>query len=69
MVEPWSWLGDPLAIDLAKRPHVKAWIDKLNARNAVKRAYAKIGAIKSVRDNATDDDKDRYFGRGKYARV
>ena len=66
---PWLRNVELLAIDMAKRPHVKAWIDKLNARDAVKRAYAKIGAIKSVRDNATDDDKDRYFGRGKYARV
>jgi GST-like protein len=66
---PWLRNVELLGIDLAKRPHVKAWIDKLNARDAVKRAYAKIGAIKSVRDNATEDDKDRYFGRGKYARV
>ena len=50
-----------------KRPHVKAWVDKLNAREAVKRAYGKIAQIKSVRDTATDDAKDRYFGRGKYA--
>jgi len=48
-------------------PHVKAWVDKLNARDAVKRAYAKIGAIQSVRDNATEDAKDRFFARGKYA--
>ena len=52
---------------LGKRPNVKKWIDKIGARDAVKRAYAKIGAIKSVRDTATDDAKDRYFGRGKYA--
>jgi hypothetical protein len=46
---------------------VKAWVDKIAARDAVKRAYAKIGQIKSVRDTATDDAKDRYFGRGKFA--
>ena len=46
---------------------MKAWVDKIAARDAVKRAYAKIGAIKSVRDNATDDAKDRFFARGKYA--
>jgi GST-like protein len=66
---PWLRNVDLLGIDLAKRPHVKAWVDKIAARDAVKRAYAKIGAIKSVRDTATDDAKDRYFGRGKYARA
>jgi len=66
---PWLRNVDLLGIDIAKRPHVKAWVDKIAARDAVKRAYAKIGAIKSVRDNATDDAKDRYFGRGKYARA
>ncbi len=64
---PWLRNVDLLGIDISTRPHVKAWIDKISARDAVKRAYAKIGAIKSVRDTATNDDKDRFFGRGKYA--
>ena len=66
---PWLRNFDNVGMTLDGRPHVKAWIDKLNARDAVKRAYAKIGAIKSVRDSATDDAKDRFFARGKYARV
>lgn len=66
---PWLRNVELLGIDLAKRPHVKAWVDKISARDAVKRMLAKIATIKSVRDNATDDAKDRYFGRGKYARA
>ena len=66
---PWLRNVETLGMDLTKRPHLKAWVDKLNARDAVKRAYAKVGAIKSVRDSATEDAKDRYFGRGKYARA
>jgi GSH-dependent disulfide-bond oxidoreductase len=66
---PWLRNVVLLGMDLGKRPNLKAWVDKLNARDAVKRAYAKIGTIKSVRDSATDDAKDRYFGRGKYARA
>jgi GST-like protein len=66
---PWLRNVELLGMDLGKRPNLKAWVDKLNARDAVKRAYAKIGTIKSVRDSATDDAKDRYFGRGKYARA
>jgi GSH-dependent disulfide-bond oxidoreductase len=64
---PWLRNVQLLGVDLDKRPHLKAWVDKLNARDAVKRAYAKIGQLKSVRDSATEDNKDRYFGRGKYA--
>jgi GST-like protein len=66
---PWLRNIELLAIDLSKRPHVKAWVDKIAARDAVKRAYAKVGAIKSVRDTATDDAKDRFFARGKYAQI
>ena len=66
---PWLRNIELLAIDLGNRPHVKAWVDKLNGRDAVKRAYAQVSQLKSVRDNATDDAKDRYFGRGKYARA
>ena len=64
---PWLRNVGLLGIDLAKRQHVKAWIEKLEARDGVKRAYAKIAAITSSRDTASDDQKDRFFGRGKYA--
>jgi GST-like protein len=66
---PWLRNVDLLAIDLPKRPHVKTWMERIAVRDAVKRAYAKIGAIKSVRDTATDDAKDAFFARGKYARA
>jgi GST-like protein len=64
---PWLRNVDLLAIDLGKRPRVKAWIDKISARDGVKRAMAKVAQIKSSRDNATDDAKDRFLARGKYA--
>ena len=53
----------------AKYPTIKAWVDKIAARDAVKRALAHLPALKSVRDKASDDQKDRFFGRGKYARA
>jgi GST-like protein len=66
---PWLRNIGLLAIDLAKRPHVKKWVDGIEERPAVKRALAKVAAIKSERDTASDDAKDRFFGRGKYARA
>jgi GST-like protein len=66
---PWLRNLDLLAVDLSSRPHVKAWVDKISARDPVKRAMAKVAAIKSSRDTASEDDKDRIFGRGKYARA
>jgi hypothetical protein len=35
----------------------------------VKRALEEVGKITSVRETATEDNKDRLFGRGKYARA
>ena len=66
---PWLRNTALLGVDMDKRPHVKAWVEKISARDATKRMLAKIATIKSVRDNATDDAKDRYFGRGKYNRA
>ena len=66
---PWLRNVNLLGIDLSKRPNVKAWVEKIAARDGVKRALAKVATVKSVRDNATEDNKDRYFGRGKYARA
>ena len=64
---PWLRNVQSLVINLDSRPHLKAWIERISAREAVKRAYAKIAAIPSARDTASDDAKDRFFARGKYA--
>jgi GST-like protein len=66
---PWLRVTEFLGVDGSKWPHVKAWAEKIGARDAVKRALAKVGTIKSARDTATDDAKDAFFGRGKYARA
>jgi hypothetical protein len=50
-------------------PNVKRWFEDLSARPAVKTMIAKQAEIKSSREMATDDNKDRFFGRGKYARA
>ncbi len=66
---PWLRHVEMLGIDLAKRPQIKRWIDTVASRPAAKRALAKVAAITSARDSASDDNKDRLFGRGKYARA
>jgi GSH-dependent disulfide-bond oxidoreductase len=66
---PWLRNVELLGVDLASRPQLKRWIDTIAARPAAQRMLAKIGTIKSARDTASDDMKDRIFGRGKYARA
>src|SRR4029079_10166317 len=70
-IAAWPWLRnfELLAIEPGTYQTVKAWLDKIAARDAVKRALAHLPNLKSVRDKATDDQKDRFFGRGKYARA
>ena len=50
-------------------PNVGRWVDTIGARPAAQRVLEILPTIKSVRDNAAEDDKDRFFGRGKYARA
>ncbi len=64
---PWLRNIQLLNVDLAKWPHVKKLVEKIEARDAVKRALAKVATIKSSRDTASNDAKDRFFARGKYA--
>jgi GST-like protein len=66
---PWLRNYEFMGISVASRPHLKAWIDKIAARPAVMKAMEIVGGIKSARDTATDDAKDRLWGRGKYARA
>jgi hypothetical protein len=35
----------------------------------VKKAIEIVGTITSNRETASDEDKDRFFGRGRYARA
>ena len=50
-------------------PNFKRWFEEFSARPAVKAMIAKQADIKSSRETATDDNKDRFFNRGKYARA
>ncbi len=66
---PWLRNYALNGINIDGLPNVKRWVDTIAARPAAQRVLDLMPTIKSVRDNATDDDKDRFFGRGKYARA
>jgi GST-like protein len=66
---PWTRQHDAHGAGFDKHPNLKRWFEAISVRPAVKRALEKIAAIKSNRETASDDQKDRFFNRGKYARI
>jgi len=66
---PWTRQHDMQGVRWEDNPNLARWFNAISERPAVKAALAKIAAIKSNRDTATDDQKDRFFNRGKYARA
>ena len=66
---PWTANYKLQGVQLQDRPNFARWYAEIAARPAVQRALRKVEAIKSSRETATADDKDRFFGRGRYARV
>jgi GST-like protein len=68
---PWARNYDLLGIARGDYPNVARWVESIGARPAVKRMQAQIDALqaKSSRDRASEDDRDRFFGRGRYARA
>jgi GST-like protein len=66
---PWTANHKMHGVDLDKMPNLARWYNAIMARPAVQRALKKLDAIKSSRDNATEENKDRFFGRGRYARA
>jgi len=66
---PWTRNHDMQGVKWDDNPNLARWFNAIAERPAVKAALAKVAAIKSNRDTATDDQKDRFFNRGKYARA
>jgi GSH-dependent disulfide-bond oxidoreductase len=66
---PWTRNHDAQGVKWADHPNLARWFEAIAARPAVIRALAKVDAIKSSREVATDEVKDRIFGRGRYART
>ena len=66
---PWTRQHAAHGAKIDAMPNFKRWFEELSARPAVKAMIAKQADIKSSRETATDDNKDRFFNRGKYARA
>ena len=66
---PWTRQHAAQGAKVDALPNFKRWFDDVSARPAVKAMMAKEADIKSSRETATDDNKDRFFGRGRYARA
>ncbi len=66
---PWTRQHDAQGVKWDDHPNLARWFKSIEDRPAVKAALAKVGAIKSNRDTANDDQKDRFFNRGRYARA
>jgi GSH-dependent disulfide-bond oxidoreductase len=66
---PWTRNHDAQGVKWDDHPNLARWFKAIDERPAVKAALAKVGQIKSNRDTANDDQKDRFFNRGKYARA
>ena len=66
---PWTRQHQAQGAKIDALPNFKRWFEDISARPAVKAMIAKQADIKSNRETASDDQKDRFFNRGKYARA
>jgi GSH-dependent disulfide-bond oxidoreductase len=66
---PWTRNHDLQGVRWDDKPNLTRWFNAIAARPAVKRALAKVETITSSRDNAKPEDLDRFFGRGRFARL
>ena len=66
---PWTRNHDIQGVKWENNPNLARWFNAIAERPAVKAALAKVGAIKSNRETASEEQKDRFFNRGRYARA
>ena len=62
---PWTRQHQAQGAAVDNLPNFKRWFEDISARPAVKTMIAKQGEIKSSRETASDDHKDRFFGCGQ----
>jgi GST-like protein len=68
-VFPWARNHEIHGVKWEDNPNLARWFKAIDERPAVKAALAKVAVIKSNRETANDDQKDRFFNRGRYARA
>jgi len=66
---PWTRNHDAQGVKWEDNPNLARWFNAIAERPAVKKALEKVAAVKSTRETASEDDKDRFFTRGRYARA
>jgi GSH-dependent disulfide-bond oxidoreductase len=66
---PWTRNHDIQGVKWQDNPNLARWFKAIDERPAVQAALAKVAVIKSNRETANDDQKDRFFNRGRYARA
>jgi len=66
---PWTRNHDTQGVKWENNPNLARWFKAIDERPAVKAALAKVAVIKSNREAASEDQKDRFFNRGRYARA
>ena len=66
---PWTRFHDAQGVRWEDNPNLAHWFSSISERPGVKSALSKIAGIQSNRENATDEQRDRLFNRGRYART
>ncbi len=66
---PWTRNREVWGVKDADNPNIARWFKAIAERPAARRMVDIVGKITSTRETATDDQKDRIFGRGRYARA
>src|SRR6185436_254005 len=66
---PWTRNREAWGVKDANHPNIARWFKAISERAPVKKALDIVSKITSDRDKATDEAKDRLFGRGKFSRV
>lgn len=61
---PWCLLWPRQAIELAGFPNIGRWLERIGARPATQRAYARGKALNTV-PTITEDSKQLLFGQGR----
>jgi GST-like protein len=67
-VFPWIRIHERQGVSMSQLPNMNRWFSEISQRGAVRKTIETIAAMRTDKSTASEENKDRLYGRGRFSR-